>query len=59
MPPSFTGRTFVWSFAVAGVLLTLCGTAMWVLPGPGVPVLLLGIFCLAAAGVGRLVDRSR
>lgn len=59
MAPSFTGRTVVWLFAVAGVLLTLCGTAMWVLPGPGVPVLLLGFSCLAAAGVGRLIDQSR
>lgn len=50
----FTSRTVVWLLAVAGVVLTLCGAVMWVLPGPGLPVLLLGVLCLVAAGAVRL-----
>jgi hypothetical protein len=41
----------------AGATLTLCGVVLWVLPGPGLPVLLLGIVCLAIAGALRLTDR--
>ena len=45
--------------AALGAVLALCGAVMWVLPGPGLPVLLLGILCLAIAGALRLTDRPR
>ncbi|MEU0675223.1 PGPGW domain-containing protein [Streptomyces sp. NPDC006172] len=34
--------------ATAGVLLSLAGAAMHVLPGPGLPVLIIGLAALAA-----------
>ncbi|MFF9773563.1 hypothetical protein ACF1HJ_07800 [Streptomyces sp. NPDC013978] len=52
-----TGFTLVGVVTVVGALLTLCGAVMWVLPGPGLPVLLFGILCLAAAGIVLLADR--
>lgn len=55
----FTRRTAVRLLTAASVLLTLSGAVMWVLPGPGLPVLLLGMLCLAAAGAVRLIGRSR
>lgn len=45
--------------AALGAVLALCGAVMWVLPGPGLPVLLLGILCLAIAGALRPTDRPR
>jgi hypothetical protein len=50
-------RTATRRLAAAGVTLALCGVVLWVLPGPGLPVLLLGIVCLAIAGALRLTDR--
>lgn len=52
-------RTIARSLAAGGTALALCGAVMWVLPGPGLPVLLLGILCLAIAGALRLTDRPR
>jgi hypothetical protein len=45
--------------SATGVLLTVAGLAMWVLPGPGLPVLAVGVVCSAVAGVLRLCGRSR
>lgn len=59
MDRPLTRRTVARSLATAGTALVLCGVAMWVLPGPGLPVLLLGILCLAGAGAARLTDRPR
>ncbi|MFF7844545.1 hypothetical protein ACFZC6_38195 [Streptomyces ossamyceticus] len=50
-------RTATRRLVAAGVTLALCGVVMWVLPGPGLPALLLGIVCLAIAGALRLTDR--
>ena len=52
-------RTVTRSLAAVGAALALCGAVMWVLPGPGLPVLLAGILCLAVAGAARLIDRPR
>ncbi|QTU47431.1 hypothetical protein F3K20_23745 [Streptomyces scabiei] len=57
MSRPLTGCTLVGVLTVVGALLTLCGAVMWVLPGPGLPVLLLGILCLAAAGIVLLTGR--
>ncbi|MDX3067129.1 hypothetical protein F9278_26095 [Streptomyces phaeolivaceus] len=57
MSRPFTGRALVGVLTVVGALLTLCGAVMWVLPGPGLPVLLFGILSLAAAGIALLTGR--
>ena len=59
MSSPLTRRTVARSLAAAGVALALCGVVMWVLPGPGLPVLLLGILCLAVAGAVRLIDQPK
>ncbi|MDX2757448.1 hypothetical protein [Streptomyces europaeiscabiei] len=59
MSRPFTGCRLAHVLTVIGALLTLCGSVMWVLPGPGLPVLVLGILCLAAAGIVLLTGRSR
>lgn len=59
MDSPLTRRTVTRSLAAAGTALALCGVVMWVLPGPGMPVLLLGTLCLAVAGALRLTDRLR
>jgi hypothetical protein len=57
MDSPLTRRTVARSLATAGMALALCGVVMWALPGPGLPVLLLGILCLVGAGAVRLTDR--
>ncbi|WP_340377606.1 hypothetical protein U5640_22715 [Streptomyces sp. SS7] len=42
-----------------GALFTLAGAAMYVLPGPGSPVLAIGLAALAAGLVAAAVGRSR
>lgn len=59
MGSPLTSRAPARSLAALGTALALCGVVMWVLPGPGLPVLLLGILCLAVAGALRLTDRPR
>ncbi|GHE63089.1 PGPGW domain-containing protein [Streptomyces capitiformicae] len=59
MGSPLTRRTVARSLATAGTALALCGVVMWVLPGPGLPVLLLGILCLAVAGALRLTNRPK
>ncbi|MCL6738519.1 hypothetical protein [Streptomyces neyagawaensis] len=59
MIKSGKGQTALRSLTAAGVLLILMGAVMWVLPGPGLPVLLTGAICLAAAGMARLADWPR
>ncbi|WP_191971333.1 hypothetical protein [Streptomyces luteolifulvus] len=51
MDSPLTRRTVARSLATAGMALALCGVVMWALPGPGLPVLLLGILCLVGAGL--------
>ncbi len=47
-------------FVCAGVLLTLVGIFFLVVPGPGIPVLAVGLALLAqtSARVARLLDRA-
>jgi hypothetical protein len=59
MDSPLTRRTVTRSLAAAGTALALFGVVMWVLPGPGLFVMLLGILCLAVAGAVRLTDRPR
>ncbi|MGV9557037.1 hypothetical protein [Streptomyces sp. NPDC003401] len=59
MSPAPTGRPVARSLTAAGEVLVLAGIVMWVLPGPGLPALLLGVLCLAAAGAVRLAGRAR
>lgn len=40
-----------------GVVLTVAGAAMYVLPGPGLPVLLLGLAAVLAGGAVRFIGR--
>ncbi|MFJ3974181.1 hypothetical protein [Streptomyces sp. NPDC090021] len=44
---------FAIGLASAGVLLSIVGAALYVLPGPGIPVLAIGV-TLLVAGVGLL-----
>lgn len=46
-------------FIPAGGVVTVAGAAMYVLPGPGLPVLLLGLALLAAGAVVRVVGKRR
>ncbi|MEF9886720.1 hypothetical protein [Streptomyces sp. P9-A4] len=41
-----------------GAVLTVAGAAMYVLPGPGLPVLLLGLAGIAAGAVVRFAGRG-
>ena len=41
-----------------GVALTAAGAAMYVLPGPGLPVLLLGLAAVVAGAAVRLSGRK-
>ncbi|WP_338675160.1 hypothetical protein V1460_20865 [Streptomyces sp. SCSIO 30461] len=41
-----------------GAVLTVAGAAMYVLPGPGLPVISLGPLVLAAGAVLRVVSRK-
>jgi hypothetical protein len=47
-------------FVCVGVVLTLAGIFFLVVPGPGIPILLVGLALLAqtSATVARLLDRS-
>ncbi|MFC8588188.1 hypothetical protein ACFUGD_27080 [Streptomyces sp. NPDC057217] len=45
------------ALAAAGVLLTLIGTLLYVLPGPGLPVVATGLAVLAAGTVLVVVTR--
>ncbi|MFJ6636470.1 PGPGW domain-containing protein [Streptomyces sp. NPDC091376] len=42
-----------------GAVLTVAGAAMYVLPGPGLPVLVVGLVFLAAGAVARRAGRER
>ncbi|WP_258311174.1 hypothetical protein [Streptomyces sp. NWU49] len=52
-------RAHAWWASIAAVLLTAAGLVTWVLPGPGLPVLALGLLCSAVAGVLWFRARSR
>lgn len=52
-------RAHAWWVSIAAVLLTAAGLVTWVLPGPGLPVLALGLLCSAVAGVLWFRARSR
>ncbi|MDV9189135.1 hypothetical protein R6L23_13105 [Streptomyces sp. SR27] len=41
-----------------GAVLAVAGAAMYVLPGPGLPVLLLGLAGIAAGAVVRFAGRG-
>ncbi|MFD3537276.1 hypothetical protein [Streptomyces sp. NPDC058664] len=43
---------------VVGAVLTVAGAAMYVLPGPGLPVLLLGLVGIAAGAVVWFAGRK-
>ncbi|WNZ10156.1 PGPGW domain-containing protein [Streptomyces sp. 11x1] len=45
------------ALAAIGAVLTAAGAALYVLPGPGVPVLFLGLAALAIGLVTAAVDR--
>ncbi|MFD5569451.1 PGPGW domain-containing protein [Streptomyces cadmiisoli] len=47
MPERRTGT----ALSVVGAVLTVAGTAMYVLPGPGLPVLTIGLVALTAGWV--------
>jgi len=42
-----------------GAVATVAGAAMYVLPGPGLPVLSLGLLLLASGAVIRAFGRKR
>jgi uncharacterized protein (TIGR02611 family) len=54
------GRLYRIVFAVAGFTVVLAGLAMLVLPGPGIPVLVLGLALLALefAWAERMLERA-
>ncbi|WP_328743887.1 hypothetical protein OHT57_00995 [Streptomyces sp. NBC_00285] len=41
-----------------GVALTAAGAAMYVLPGPGLPVLLMGLAAVVAGGAVWFIGRN-
>ncbi|MFE1734459.1 hypothetical protein ACFW6X_30670 [Streptomyces bacillaris] len=41
-----------------GAVATVAGALMYVLPGPGLPVLLIGLALMAAGAVLRIVRRA-
>ena len=54
------GRMYRALFVIAGVIVTACGLAMLVLPGPALAVIPLGLFMLAMefAWAERLLHRA-
>ena len=49
-----------WGVAAAGVALTLVGIFFLVVPGPGIPILVLGLALVAqeSASTARFLDRA-
>ncbi|MEV7510364.1 MULTISPECIES: hypothetical protein [unclassified Streptomyces] len=47
------------TLAASGVVVTMAGAVMYVLPGPGLPVLLVGLALLAAGVIALGVDHPR
>ncbi|RPK88803.1 MULTISPECIES: hypothetical protein [Streptomyces] len=41
-----------------GAVATVAGALMYVLPGPGLPVLLVGLALMAAGAVVRIIRRA-
>ncbi|MFH8803931.1 hypothetical protein ACH4F6_30775 [Streptomyces sp. NPDC017936] len=52
-----TARQTGTALTAAGALLSLAGAALYVLPGPGFPVLVLGLAALTAGVVVLAVTR--
>jgi predicted benzoate:H+ symporter BenE len=48
------------AYLVAGIVLTVVGIFFLVVPGPGIPILIVGLALLAqiSATVARLLDRA-
>jgi hypothetical protein len=54
------GRLARWAVVIAGIILTLVGIFFLAVPGPGIPILAIGLALIAqeSAVTARLLDRA-
>ena len=54
------GRLVRWACVLAGIILTLVGIFFLAVPGPGIPILAVGLALIAqeSASAARILDRG-